>query len=222
MNIAGYRPNSFVDFPGNISAVVFLGNCNFNCWYCHNKHMLNKKPLYSTEQILDKIAINKDFLDAVVVSGGEPTTEKAEDLVKFILNIKKLGLKVKFDTNGTDYKKLELLLPYLDYVAMDIKAPFEKYKEITDITPDQIKSIKNSIKLLLNCGIDYEFRTTLLPTLSDEDLSEIADYIKDCRYYYVQQYIPVTGYSQKPYSPLYITESIERIRQYIPCKTRGI
>ncbi|MBQ4535258.1 MAG: anaerobic ribonucleoside-triphosphate reductase activating protein [Clostridia bacterium] len=125
MNIGGFLKQSFVDFPANISAVIFTNGCSFDCWYCHNKGLLslNNKPKYNFDEIYQFLESRKNFLDGVVISGGEPTLQK--DLEEVIDKIKELGLKVKLDTNGTNPSVLQKLLPKLDYVAMDIKNSLE-------------------------------------------------------------------------------------------------
>lgn len=223
MNIAGYNPNSFVDYPDNIAAVVFISGCNLDCWYCHNKWIIDKKKNYEKEDILTKIKNNKDFLDAVVITGGEPTLAPINELIEFVQKIKSFGLKVKLDTNGTNYEKLKLLLPYLDYVAMDIKAPLEKYDTITKTSATHLENIKKSIDLLIN-NIDCEFRTTFVPSLLVEDILAIARSIKGCKKYFLQQYVPISEYQEIMSHPSkYLQEVCERlISEGYPCSTRGI
>ena len=119
MKVAGFTPNSFVDYPGNIAAVIFFGGCNFDCWFCHNRWLLSVDNLYDIEEILKRIETNNDFLDAVVLSGGEATLQNSRELIELIKRIK-ARLKVK-RYQWHHYQTLKELLPYLDYVAMDIK-----------------------------------------------------------------------------------------------------
>ncbi|MFW5780789.1 MAG: anaerobic ribonucleoside-triphosphate reductase activating protein [Bacillota bacterium] len=223
MKITGFKANSFVDYPNNIAAVVFLGRCNFDCWFCHNRWMLNMGKLYEEDIILKKIKENSFLLDAVVITGGEPTMEDTKELISFIKKIKDMNLKVKLDTNGTNPEKLEQLLPYVDYVAMDIKSPLSKYREITCIDDDELLALKKCINILMNSGKEYEFRTTFIPTLETEDILEIANTIKGCKRYYLQQYIPVEGKEDiEPHPPKYIKKTCAMVEKILPCEIRGL
>jgi len=222
MNIIGYSPNSFVDYPENISAVIFIGGCNFSCWYCHNKWVINEIGDYDEVKILENIKNNVGFLDAVTITGGEPTQERVEDLLFLIKQIKSLGLRVKLDTNGTNPDKLKELIPYLDYVAMDIKAPFHKYNLITTLTKEMIDDIKESITLIMKMP-NYEFRTTFVPELSMADILEIASYIKGAKRLYLQQFRPLPEYKDiKSHSPDFIRNVAKESNKIIPTLTRGI
>jgi len=193
MIFGGFIKNSFVDYPQNISAVIFTAGCNMDCWYCHNKNLItvtkdiiDKQEKLKTE-VFDFLNECKNFLDAVVISGGEPTIY--EDLYLFVTQIKALGYKVKLDTNGTNPACIEKLLNnnLLDYIAMDIKAPFLKYSAITK-TKFNINDIKKSINLIMSSKIDYEFRTTFAPPLEKNDLVQIAQSILGAKHYYIQKY----------------------------------
>ncbi len=187
MNIGGFVKNSFVDYPGNIAAVIFTVGCNMKCWYCHNKHLLGYSNKQAEIEILEFLSSHKNFLDGVVISGGEPTLQP--DLKEFIQKIREFGLSIKLDTNGTNYEVLKDLIDnnLIDYVAMDIKAPLEKYSMITK-TQDDMISIKNCIDLLLSDVIDYEFRTTYSPDLNGEDIEELCKSIKGAKRYAIQKY----------------------------------
>ena len=223
MDIAGYNPNSFVDYPDNIAAVVFISGCNLDCWYCHNKWIIGKKAIFDKEDILSRIESNKDFLDAVEISGGEPTIADTDELIDFIKSIKSWGLKIKLDTNGTNYAKLKKLLPYLDYVAMDIKAPLDKYHTITKFSDNQKDNIIKAIELLID-NIECEFRTTFVPSLNLEDILKIAKTIKGCKNYYLQQYVPIEEYKERfAHPPAYLEEVCQELKkQGYPCAIRGI
>lgn len=223
MKIAGYNPNSFVDYPGHISSVIFTGGCNFDCWYCHNRWLLDADTFFDAEEVLRKIKEAAGFIDAVVISGGEPTVEDGEVLLSFIKRIKELGLKVKLDTNGTHFSTLEKLLPHLDYVAMDIKAPLSKYRKVTCISDGELLSIKKSIALLVNGKIDYEFRTTFIPTLSEEDILEIAYTVKGAKALYLQQFVETNSRTKMPaHPPKFIKQVADKANKILPCFTRGI
>lgn len=188
MYIGGYVKNSFVDYPGKIACSIFTVGCNMRCWYCHNSHILEKTKLLSNEEeILGFLESHKSFLDGVVVSGGEPTLQP--DLLEFLSKLKSMGYCVKLDTNGTNFRVLKKAIDnkLVDYVAMDIKAPLNKYKNITK-TDNDMESIENSIDLLLENKVDYEFRTTFSPDLSLEDIEEICKRIKGAKTYSIQKY----------------------------------
>ena len=188
MKIGGFLKNSFIDYKNNISCVVFVTNCNMNCYYCHNKHLLNnnQKELINENEIFDFLQTRKGFIDAVVISGGEPTLQK--DLIEFIKKIKSLNYKVKLDTNGTNFEVVKSLIEQnlIDYVAMDIKGPISKYNEIVG-NNFKISEVKKTIEFLKQNKIDYEFRTTFCSKLSVNDIEEIAIFLGNVRAYYIQK-----------------------------------
>lgn len=185
--IGGIQKTSLLDYPDKISAIVFTQGCNFNCGYCHNPELLNsKKDICSTDVFFEFLEKRKGKLDGVVITGGEATLQL--DLLEFIKKIKELGFLVKLDTNGYKPDVLEEALTLVDYVAMDIKAPLEKYSQITNVNVDTTK-IKKSIELIMQSGIDYEFRTTVLKSqLIFEDFEKIANLIKGAKKYYLQRF----------------------------------
>ena len=161
MKIGGLHKVSLIDYPEAICAVVFLQGCNFKCPYCHNPQLVEPKlftPCLEEKKVLEFLATRIGKLDAVTVTGGEPTIQK--DLLPFIMKIKKLGFAVKLDSNGTQPKIIKELLDakLLDFIAMDIKAPLEKYKSIVKVTVDT-QSIEESIKLILKSKIQLVFQT---------------------------------------------------------------
>jgi len=189
--IGGFIRQSLIDYPGNIASVIFLSGCNMRCYYCHNPQLVlprlikNNSPI-SVNEIMDWIEKNADLLDAVVITGGEPTLHPS--FPDFLRILKRLSLSIKLDTNGTNSRMIEYLIGkrLIDYVAMDIKAPLrlEKYREICGptFTEQQLQEIKKSVDLLINGGVDYEFRTTLNASLSLADIRDIISAIKG-RYY---------------------------------------
>ncbi len=189
--IGGIKKTSLLDYPDKIAAIVFTKGCNFNCGYCHNPSLLSactEGDKYSVENFLDFLKTRRGLLDAVVISGGEPTLQK--DLPLFAEKIKNLGFLIKLDTNGSspDVVKTLVLSELVDYVAMDIKAPLEKYSQITRVNIDTQK-ISESINFIINSGVDYEFRTTVLKNmLSFDDFIKIAEMIKGAKKYYLQKF----------------------------------
>lgn len=188
MQIGGVQKTSLLDFPDKISTIVFTQGCNFRCGYCHNPELIVfKQPAWTNAGFFDFLRTRQGKLDGVVITGGEPCLQK--DLIEFIKEIKSLGFLVKLDTNGTFPHVLEKAIPYLDYIAMDIKAPLEKYKDIVCINLDT-KNIKNSIDIIMNNNVDYEFRTTVVKNqLSIDDFSGIADLISGAKRYYLQKFV---------------------------------
>jgi pyruvate formate lyase activating enzyme len=179
---------SLVDYPGLISSVIFTQGCNMNCFYCHNKELipLEKDSKFDEAEILQWLEKRSSMLEGVVVTGGEPTLQR--DLADFLKSVKKLGLKTKLDTNGTQPVVLEKLLKeeLLDFIAMDIKAPLEKYSQICGKSFDK-SSIEESLTLIRNAKIDHEFRTTLAPGLNPEDIRKILTTIKEDKKYILQK-----------------------------------
>ncbi len=221
MNIVGFIPNSFVDYPQNISAVIFIGGCNFDCTYCHNRWTIDAKGEEKLDEILQRIEKNSTFLDAVTISGGEPTLQKVEHLEQLIATIKAMGLKVKLDTNGSRAEAVKRLLPTLDYIAMDIKAPLNKYPLITPISKKAIENMRQSIQLIKDNANDYEFRTTFAPELSIEDITEIAQTIKGAKRYFIQKYSPIEGRKDKPHKKEYALQALQIANKWVPTYLRG-
>ncbi|MCS7151056.1 MAG: anaerobic ribonucleoside-triphosphate reductase activating protein [Endomicrobia bacterium] len=182
MRIGGLQKVSLIDYPGYISCVVFVQGCNFRCYYCHNPQLVYPElfcePI-SEESVLNYITTRKNYLDAVVICGGEPTIQ--DDIVEFVKHIKKLGLKVKLDTNGSNPQILEKVIKHADFISMDIKSRIEKYKysEVCGVDVD-IEKIKNSIKIILNSSVEYEFRTTIDNKIVDiEDIKSINNFFSN-------------------------------------------
>ncbi|WP_423793290.1 anaerobic ribonucleoside-triphosphate reductase activating protein [Methanocaldococcus indicus] len=190
--------SSTIDYYKKFSAVIFLSGCNMRCKYCHNlKDVLNRKYKMSVEELFKKI----DFFlaDALVISGGEPTLQK-EDVVEIAKKAKELNLSVKIDTNGTHPEVIEELikLNLIDYVALDIKCRFDKYKELTGYDKNIKDNILKIIKMCKDNNIFIECRTTYVPKVLDKkDIEEIAKIAKDADLYTIQQFNPENAYDEK-------------------------
>ena len=217
MQIAGLQKSSLIDYPEKIACIVFTQGCNFRCGYCHNPELFEKRePLLSTKAFFEFLKTRQNKLDGVVITGGEPTLQK--DLKDFIYEIKNLGFLVKLDSNGTNPNIIENLLKenLLDYIAMDIKAPLNKYEKIINIKVNT-ENIQKSINLIVNSNIDYEFRTTVIKTqLNYEDFKEIGKLINSAKKYYLQKFIPSkildkNLMNEKTYSD----EEFEKIKQLL-------
>lgn len=223
MLIAGIIKNSFIDFPSCISSVIFTGGCNFNCYYCHNRDILktNKlKVVYSPELVFSELQRKQKFLDGIVISGGEPCLQK--NLIPFMKKIKEeTPLKIKLDTNGMFPEVLQDCLPFLDFIAMDIKASKEKYDQVAGV-PVDLTVIQKSIDIIRNSGIKYEFRTTFCPDLDKEDIISIAEWLEGSEKYALQVYRKpqFTDYyydkrlELTPHKTEYIKETYELIKPY--------
>ena len=188
--IGGVQKTSLLDYPDKISAIVFTQGCNFRCGYCHNPQLLkSENGIYDVDAFFDFLKKRQGKLDGVVVTGGEATLQP--DLKLFIQRIKELGFLVKLDTNGTNPIILKELIEenLIDYIAMDIKASLEKYQMVTNSKID-ISKIEESIKIIMNSNIDYEFRTTVLPSqIKIDDFDSIGKLIQGARRYYLQKFV---------------------------------
>ncbi len=193
MKIGGLQRVSLIDYPGMISAIIFLQGCNFKCSYCHNPELVDPglfRTCIRENDVMEFLDARKGKLDAVSITGGEPTIQ--EKLPAFIRQIKKMGFAVKLDTNGSRPHIIKVLTAekLLDYIAMDIKAPLDKYKNIANAHIDP-ESIKESIQLILKAKIPYEFRTTVVESqLEEDDILKIADMISGASKYVLQKFMP--------------------------------
>jgi pyruvate formate lyase activating enzyme len=196
LEIKGFAPNSLVDWDGKVSAVIFLAGCNFRCKFCSNKDLVLESEKINPipfENIIKYLEKNKDFIDGVVITGGEPCMHKG--LTNLCRIIKEIGFKVKIDTNGSYPGMLQELLDkrLVDFIAMDIKTCFEKYKSVVNTNTEvDLEKIKKSIEIVTKFP-DYEFRTTLFPEITKQDLLEVARYLKEKnanRAFFIQQFRP--------------------------------
>ena len=191
MIIKGLQKLSLIDFSPYTCCVIFTAGCNFRCAFCSNRDLVlnpEKLPTISHEEFYQFLRENKKWLDGVCICGGEPTIHK--DLPEHIQKMRDLGYKVKLDTNGTNPAMVSQLITHklIDYVAMDIKSPLHKYETVVQVPVDQDK-IAQMVKLLLQNNVDYEFRTTAVPTLIDEkDFEEIGQWIAGAEKYFIQQF----------------------------------
>lgn len=193
MNIGGLQKVSLIDYPGKICAVLFTRGCNFGCPYCHNPELVDPARYIDCipeTEIFSFLKKRMGKLNAVTITGGEP--ELQPDLIEFIERIRKLNYLVKIDTNGSNPCVLRELIEgkLVEYIAMDVKAPLERYREITrsNIDPDVIR---RSIVIIMSSGIEYEFRTTVVQSLLDKgDLQKIGILIKDAPLYILQRFVP--------------------------------
>lgn len=191
--IKGFIPVTLLDYPGMVSAMVFTSGCNFRCPFCYNKELVltpEKLPEISQKEIFNYLTKRRNWLDGVVIGGGEPTIWPG--LADFCRKIKLLGYKIQLQTNGSNPQVIKKLLDnnFLDYIAMDIKGPLKKYRDITK-TSVSIENIKKSSKIIKQNypKIEAEFRTTIVPTLINEkDIEEIGKDFGGDVPYFLQQF----------------------------------
>jgi len=217
MNIGGLQEFSMIDYPNKLAAIVFTLGCNFRCGYCHNPELVLPEkfnPSLDEEEILDFFKTRIGKLEAISITGGEPTLHS--DLPQFIKKIKDLGFLVKLDSNGTNPKMLKEIIDkkLVDYLAMDIKASLEKYEEVIN-HPVNLENIQKSIKLIMDSGLDYEFRTTIVKSqLSINDLKEIGKLISGAKIYYLQKFVSSKANDEKFLKEkTYTDEEFEEIKK---------
>jgi pyruvate formate lyase activating enzyme len=213
LDVKGFVDLSFVDWDGKVSSVLFLPNCNFRCPFCHNTNLVLNPETIETipfEYLDSQLNNQKGWIDGVCITGGEPTLHS--DLPELISKIKQMGFLIKLDTNGTNPVMLNELLNknLLDYVAMDVKAPLtvEKYSKAIGVNAEKLlENVKESISLLMNSSIEYEFRTTVVPTLHDSyDIKQICQSLKGCKKYVLQKFDVNIG--QTVLDPTFTTKTI--------------
>jgi pyruvate formate lyase activating enzyme len=217
MKFSGLQKTSLIDFPNRVASVLFTPGCNLRCPFCHNWRIVvdPKPPFLNEESALKILESRKKYVDAVVVTGGEPTIHN--ELPRFLKKLKERGFAVKLDTNGFDSKALEECLPYVDYVALDVKTAPEKYPRLGAVGTTELL---RTIEMLKTGEVEYEFRTTVVPGFVDaEDIIRIGELVKGARTLAFQQFIPEDTLDKslatlKPYSPETIRKYAEEMNQY--------
>ncbi len=188
MKFSGLQKTSLVDYPNEVASVLFTPGCNLRCPFCHNWRIVvdPKPPFLNEEDALSVLEGRKRYVDAVVVTGGEPTLHK--ELPRFLKRLKEKGFKVKLDPNGFYPGVLEECLPFVDYVALDVKTSLEKYGRLGEgSTADFLKTVE----LLKTGKVAYEFRTTVVPGFVDaEDVVRIGEIVKGAGNVMLQQFVP--------------------------------
>lgn len=196
MKILGFEKLSLVDFEDKLGCTIFLGGCNFRCHFCHNKPLVINFEManeISFEEILEYLKTRKGKIEAVCITGGEPTL--AKDLKEKLLEIKKMGFFVKLDTNGTNFKIVKELLEskIVDYIAMDIKNSPNEYIKTIGINEfnatNYFEEISKCVNYLINNNYNYEFRTTLVEEFFNEkSINELGMFIKGAKRLYLQKF----------------------------------
>ena len=200
MLIGGLEKMTLLDYPGQVAAIIFTKGCNFRCHFCYNPLLVwperetdEKKyektcPTISEDEFFLFLRSRVGKLDGVVISGGEPTMHS--DLPEFIKKIRALGYNIKLDTNGTNPEALKKLLAekLIDYIAMDLKAPLDKYSSIVGVKVN-CQDLENSVKIITSSGLPYEFRTTVVPGLLElSDFESMGKTIKGADAWYLQKF----------------------------------
>jgi len=217
MKFSGLQKTSLVDFPNRVASVLFTPGCNLRCPFCHNWRIVvdPKPPFLNEETALKILESRKKYVDAVVVTGGEPTIHN--ELPRFLKKLKERGFAVKLDTNGLDSQALEKCLPYIDYVALDVKTSLEKYSRLGVVNTNELL---RTIEMLRTGKVEYEFRTTVVPSFVDaEDIARIGELVKGAKTLAFQQFIPEDTLDKalatlKPYSQEIIQKYAEEMNDY--------
>jgi pyruvate formate lyase activating enzyme len=199
MKIGGLQKISLIDYPGKICAIVFTQGCNFRCPYCHNPELvdpLRYGPVLSEAEVISFLGKRTGKLEAVSITGGEPTLQP--DLEAFLQIVKNMGYLTKLDTNGSNPGVIENLMNkrLVDFWAMDVKAPLDKYQQVAGVKVDP-REIQKSIALIIADGAEHEFRTTVVRSLLDhEDLVTIVKLIKGAKSFALQGFVPVKALNE--------------------------
>jgi pyruvate formate lyase activating enzyme len=211
LEIKGWNETSFLDWDGKVVSTLYVGGCNFRCPFCHNYRLVEAPNEFATipqTKIKEFLISHRDFIDGICLTGGEPCLYFKNGLPEFLAEIKALGFLIKLDTNGAEPECLRQLLAnkLIDYIAMDIKAPLDPvYNKMIGVEADLAK-IRQSIALIVNSGIDHEFRTTVVPKwLGKAEIEAIARTVSGGRRLVLQQFVPAKSWDVawrdlKPYS----------------------
>jgi pyruvate formate lyase activating enzyme len=220
MLIAGFQKSTLLDYPGKIAALIFTYGCNLRCEYCHNPELVvqpcKKSMIVSEDEIISFLKSRINVLDALVITGGEPTLQP--DLIPFIKKVKKLGFLIKLDTNGTNSNIVKDIMDMniVDYWAMDIKYDKDIYKQELQNKIDYYE-IENCIKLIMQEAKDYEFRTTYVKGIHTIDsVKKIAKLIQGSKRYYIQNFRPgKTISSNLSFKNSYTQEELEQFKKIV-------
>lgn len=250
MEIAHLQLPSLVDYPGKVSAVLWTVGCTFRCPFCYNAELVLPElgaglPRLAASEVLARLAARRRLLDGVVVTGGEPTLHP--DLPELLAQVKGLGLLVKLDTNGSRPEVVEGLLAerLVDYVALDLKAPFPRYRAFTGLplTPtlvhggeaalppveEAVARVRRTLDLVRERAPDHEVRTTVAPGLAPEDLREVAREVRGARRYALQPFVVPEGKrlvdegwrSRPALTAAQLRALVPELRRYVPTEIRG-
>lgn len=216
--IHGLNKTTLLDYPGRVAATIFLGSCNFRCPFCQNSGLvLNpaQEPVIPEDEVLSFLKKRRGILEGVCISGGEPTL--ATDLKDFIHKIRALGYPVKLDTNGTRPDILKDLVSdgLIQMAAVDIKACPDNYPSLTGMLHPALDAVRETVDFLIHGNLDYEFRTTVVKELHNEnDFIQIGQWLKGAKAYYLQAYKDSDEVLQPGFSS-YSLEELEHFRDIL-------
>ena len=218
MKFGGLQRTSLLDFPDRIASILFTVGCNLRCPFCYNGRLIldPKPPFLSEDDALKILLSRKKYVDAVVITGGEPAMNK--DLPAFIRRLKENGFHVKLDTNGFYPETLRECLPYLDYIAMDVKTSLDKYRLLG---AEDTEKLLRSVKIIKEGRVDYEFRNTVVPGIvTEEDIHEIGRIVEGARRFAFQQFRPSETLDEafnyvRPYSSDVIIRFSKIMEKYV-------
>jgi pyruvate formate lyase activating enzyme len=227
----GITELSTVDYPGHVASVLYLCGCPYRCPYCQNFELLDKKNCQEVEsgKIVEKIVENRPLVNGVCITGGEPL-QQLEGVIEICKALKEEGMDVKLDTNGFYPEKVEQILKLVDFIAMDIKAPLEsdKYANAAGREDGEkiVERVKKTIEIIMQSGVEFEPRTTMVPTLiyTKEDILKTAASLKDygVNRYVLQQFRPEGGCLEDEYESYaslpreYIMDVAVEVKNVIP------
>lgn len=229
MKIHGLQKMTLLDYPGKVACTVFFGGCDMRCPFCHNAELVDGSapPVMNEEELMTFLAGRKGILDGVAITGGEPLLQ--QDLSELMKRIRDLGFPVKLDTNGTHPDRLADMIRegLVQYVAMDIKNSPERYAETAGLSSFDLGPVRESVSLLMEDRTEYEFRTTTVLELhDDESFDAIGQWIRGAKRYYLQRF---TDRETVPFAGLHAPSAeqmkrwAQRLRPYIPSvELRGI
>ena len=228
MKIGGFQKMTVLDYPGKVACTVFTHGCNLRCPFCHNARLVVRdEDLIDENEILSYLNKRRGILDGVCISGGEPTLQS--DLFDFMKKVKDLGMLIKLDTNGTCPDKLQYAIDngLVDYVAMDIKNCREEYAKTCGLSKMDISKIEKSVEILMQGGVDYEFRTTVTTELhTPDDFAKIGQWIKGAKRYYIQSFVDSGDIILEGLNPLDLQglkALLEAVSPYVPSvELRGV
>lgn len=234
LEIKGFLETSFLDWDGKVVSTLYLPFCNFRCPFCHNSGLIEFPQSYETIPLvrIQKFLVERrDFIDGICLTGGEPCLHKDRGLFEFMRQIKGLGFQIKLDTNGSDPECLKKAIEekLIDCVAMDIKGPLdERYDRLSGVKTD-LDKIRRSIKIIMESGIPYEFRVTVVPALLDaKDIEDVARTLAGAKKLVFQQFAPENAWdpalrSVKPYDKIIMKRLVEAAKIFVPNTTlRGV
>lgn len=218
MRICGLNKTTLLDYPGRVASTIFTGGCNFLCPFCHNAGLVlspEAEPVISEEEVLKHLRRRQGILEGVCITGGEPCIQPG--LREFIVKVREMGYPVKLDTNGymPDVLKALVTDALVDYVAMDIKSSPDGYAAAAGLSTIDFSRIAKSARFLMESGIAYEFRTTVVKGLhTGSDFADIAKWLAGCKAYYLQGYVDSGRVIGSGYSA-FCREEMEQFREIL-------